>query len=291
MGGDTRRTDAHGAVHPQSSRSEPAPGPVRHLPRLEPWLPRLSRSLRRNMERGSLLARREELAQKKRQLQERIRGMRQQRRDARPWSRARAEYENAFVVEVGCAIWCQSQSREHVLAYANRHPGRGVAPAEALLQKCEAMPAAEVTERLGATGGRRLRALESARRFLHGAAMHGWVVQQNRCKGLAPTMEAVWRYGQQAVRSGEPVAPAGPQRGASRPLRPHSRFNALRRWRRRFDIRLGRFPMGAAEPPSALREKAAGPGRTSFFFDKFCEAILGFFFLGSGIRDHFRGRV
>ena len=291
MGGDTRRTDAHGAVHPQSSRSEPAPGPVRHLPRLEPWLPRLSRSLRRNMERGSLLARREELAQKKRQLQERIRGMRQQRRDARPWSRARAEYENAFVVEVGCAIWCQSQSREHALAYANRHPGRGVAPAEALLQKCEAMPAAEVTERLGATGGRRLRALESARRFLHGAAMHGWVVQQNRCKGLAPTMEAVWRYGQQAVRSGEPVAPAGPQRGASRPLRPHSRFNALRRWRRRFDIRLGRFPMGAAEPPSALREKAAGPGRTSFFFDKFCEAILGFFFLGSGIRDHFRGRV
>ena len=34
--------------------------------------------------------------------------------------------------------------------------------------------------------------------------------------------------------------------------------------------------MGAAEPPSALREKAAGPGRS--LFAKFCEAILGQFF-------------
>ena len=119
--------------------------------------------------------------------------------------------------------------------------------------------------------------------------MHGWVVQQNRCKGLAPTMEAVWRHGQQAVRSEEPVAPAGVQRGASRPLRPHSRFKALRRWRQRFGIRLGRFPMGAAEPPSALREKAAGPGRGHFF--TFCKAILGNLFLWSGIRDQFRGRL
>ena len=231
------------------------------------------------MDRDSLLARRKELAQKKRKLQEDICRLRPRRRDARPWSRARAEYKNAFVVEVACAIWCQSRQREHVLAYANRHPGRGVAAAEALVQKCEAMSVAEVTERLGASGGRRLRALEIARRFLHGAAMHGWVVHQNRCKGLAPTLEAVWRHGQQAVRSEEPLAPAGPPRGASRPLRPHSRFNALRRWRKRFDIRLGRFPAGAAEPPSTLREKAAGPG-DSLFVAKFCEAFFGAFFLG-----------
>ena len=213
------------------------------------------------MDGDSLLARRKELAEKKRELQEAIRRLRQHRRDARPWSRARAEYKNAFVVEVGCAIWCQSRQREHVVAYASRHPRMGVAAAEALVQKCEAMAAAEVTERLAATGGRRLRALETARRFLHGAALHGWVVQQNKCKGLAPTMEAVWRHGQQAGGSEETVGPAGPPRGASRPLRPHSRFNALRRWRKRFDIRLGRFPAGAAEPPSALREKAASPGR------------------------------
>ena len=119
--------------------------------------------------------------------------------------------------------------------------------------------------------------------------MHGWVVHQNRCKGLAPTLEAVWRHGQQAVRSEEPLAPAGPPRGASRPLRPHSRFNALRRWRKRFDIRLGRFPAGAAEPPSTLREKAAGPG-DSLFVAKFCEAFFGAFF-GAGIRAHFRGRL
>ena len=231
------------------------------------------------MDRDSLLARRKELAQKKRKLQEDICRLRPRRRDARPWSRARAEYKNAFVVEVACAIWCQSRQREHVLAYANRHPGRGVAAAEALVQKCEAMSVAEVTERLGASGGRRLRALEIARRFLHGAAMHGWVVHQNRCKGLAPTLEAVWRHGQQAVRSEEPLAPAGPPRGASRPLRPHSRFNALRRWRKRFDIRLGRFPAGAAEPPSTLREKAAGPG-DSLFVAKFCEAFFGAFFWG-----------
>ena len=182
-------------------------------------------------------------------------------------------------MDVGCAIWCQSRQREHVLAYANRHPGRGVAAAEALLQKCEAMSAAEVTQRLGASGGRRLRALASARRFLHGAAMHGWVVQQNRCKGLAPTLEAVWRHGQQAVRSEEPVDPAGVQRGASRPLRPHSRFKALRRWRQRFGIRLGRFPMGAAEPPSALREKAAGPGRRHFW-PKFARRFWPIYFCG-----------
>ena len=36
----------------------------------------------------------------------------------------------------------------------------------------QAMRAAEITWRLGASGGRRSRALESARRFLHGAAMH-----------------------------------------------------------------------------------------------------------------------
>ena len=243
------------------------------------------------MERDSLLARREELAQKKRQLQEQIRGLRQQRRDARPWSRARAEYENAFVVDVGCAIWCQSRQREHVLAYANRHPGRGVAAAEALLQKCEAMCAAEVTERLGASGGRRLRALESARRFLHGAAMHDWVVQQNRCKGLAPTLEAVWRHGQQAFRSQEPVAPAGVPRGASRPLRPHSRFKVLRRWRQRFDIRLGRFPMGAAEPPSAMREKAAGGGRAHFFWKKIARRFWAVSFCGPQFRTIFGARL
>ena len=240
------------------------------------------------MDRDSLLARREELAQKKKELQARICRLRQHRRDARPWSRARAEYQDAFVVEVACAIWCQSRQREHVLAYANRHEERGVAGAEALLHRCQAMSAAEVTERLEASGGRRRRALESARRFLHGAAMHGWVVQQNSCKGLAPTMEAVWRHGQQAVRSEEPVAPAGPQRGASRPLQPHSRFNALRRWREQFHIRLGRFPVGAAEPPSALREKAPGPERIRFL-TKIVSRFRAVFFWGAVIRDPFSG--
>ena len=178
------------------------------------------------------------------------------RKKRRPWSVARQEYRRPFEMELGCGIWCLSRDREDLVAFATRTDRRVPGLAESLIRTCEDMSEDAIRERLAATDGRRRRARVRAIRILRECRLHAWVLQQNRCKGLAPTMSAVWLYAREAVRRELPGAPAIPEDTAE--IRPHSRFNKLRRWRHRFHIRRGRFPVGEALAPAALEGKARG---------------------------------
>jgi len=113
-------------------------------------------------------------------------------------------------------------------------------------------PLADITELTDATTPTQARALQTAKQWLSEHALHQWVHEQNNTKGVAPMSSLVLRQLHHGVghEAGAHSLQAGCMLNAQR-----TNLQWLRRWRRRWNVKLGRFAVRQCVPMDVMQAK------------------------------------
>jgi hypothetical protein len=107
-------------------------------------------------------------------------------------------------------------------------------------------------------------ALKEAERFLDEWSLQDWVRKQNLEKGIAPLSGVVWSQREKMLNA----AVAAGHVPTSRPAKQKHRLQWLRRWRLRWNIKLGTIQVREHVPAIDCQNKAEHPQSNDYFADR-----------------------